>query len=79
MSQLPAREVNGQYVVSITSPVTGEIVDAHYSWSRTYLQKSVPMTITVLGTVRAGRMPLTMPYRKEQPTMCLNRNRTGRS
>ncbi|HAW6943075.1 TPA: conjugal transfer protein TraN, partial [Escherichia coli] len=50
MSQLPAREVNGQYVVSITSPVTGEIVDAHYSWSRTYLQKSVPMTITVLGT-----------------------------
>ncbi|MEI9223746.1 conjugal transfer protein TraN, partial [Pseudomonas aeruginosa] len=25
MSQLPAREVNGQYVVSITSPVTGEI------------------------------------------------------
>ncbi|GJH75922.1 hypothetical protein ECZC06_55160 [Escherichia coli] len=24
MSQLPAREVNGQYVVSITSPVTGE-------------------------------------------------------
>ncbi|HFV5389978.1 TPA: type-F conjugative transfer system mating-pair stabilization protein TraN [Escherichia coli] len=29
---------------------TGEIVDAHYSWSRTYLQKSVPMTITVLGT-----------------------------
>ncbi|EMQ3579143.1 TPA: conjugal transfer protein TraN, partial [Escherichia coli] len=47
---LPAREVNGQYVVSITSPVTGEIVDAHYSWSRTYLQKSVPMTITVLGT-----------------------------
>ncbi|ADR29955.1 fusion of conjugal transfer pilus assembly proteins TraB and TraH (plasmid) [Escherichia coli O83:H1 str. NRG 857C] len=28
---------------------TGEIVDAHYSWSRTYLQKSVPMTITVLG------------------------------
>lgn len=50
MSQLPAREVNGQYVVSMTSPVTGEIVDAHYSWSRTYLQKSVPMTITVLGT-----------------------------
>ncbi|ENV3616570.1 type-F conjugative transfer system mating-pair stabilization protein TraN [Escherichia coli] len=50
MSQLPARKVNGQYVVSITSPVTGEIVDAHYSWSRTYLQKSVPMTITVLGT-----------------------------
>ncbi|EOK4242788.1 type-F conjugative transfer system mating-pair stabilization protein TraN [Escherichia coli] len=50
MSQLPAREVNGQYVVSITSPVTGEIVDVHYSWSRTYLQKSVPMTITVLGT-----------------------------
>ncbi|MEW0118182.1 conjugal transfer protein TraN [Escherichia coli] len=48
MSQLPAREVNGQYVVSITSPVTGEIVDAHYSWSRTYLQKSVPMTITVV-------------------------------
>ncbi|EOJ7569159.1 type-F conjugative transfer system mating-pair stabilization protein TraN, partial [Escherichia coli] len=46
----PAREVNGQYVVSMTSPVTGEIVDAHYSWSRTYLQKSVPMTITVLGT-----------------------------
>lgn len=42
--------MNGQYVVSITSPVTGEIVDAHYSWSRTYLQKSVPMTITVLGT-----------------------------
>ncbi len=43
MSQLPAREVNGQYVVSsVTSPVTGEIVDAHYSWSRTYLQKSVP-------------------------------------
>ncbi|HHU9858562.1 TPA: type-F conjugative transfer system mating-pair stabilization protein TraN, partial [Escherichia coli] len=28
MSQLPAREVNGQYVVSITSPVTGEIVNA---------------------------------------------------
>ncbi|ENI1727988.1 conjugal transfer protein TraN, partial [Salmonella enterica] len=50
MSQLPAREVNGQYVVSITSPVTGEIVDAHYSWSRIYLQKSIPMTITVLGT-----------------------------
>ncbi len=50
MSQLPAREVNGQYVVSITSPVTGEIVDAHYSWRRTYLQKSIPMTITVLGT-----------------------------
>ncbi|HCO9160917.1 TPA: conjugal transfer protein TraN [Escherichia coli] len=48
MSQLPAREVNGQYVVSMTSPVTGEIVDAHYSWSRTYLQKSVPMTITVV-------------------------------
>ncbi|HAX5209989.1 TPA: type-F conjugative transfer system mating-pair stabilization protein TraN [Escherichia coli] len=50
MSELPASEVNGQYVVSITSPVTGEIVDAHYSWSRIYLQKSVPMTITVLGT-----------------------------
>ncbi|SQC86691.1 conjugal transfer nickase/helicase TraI [Klebsiella pneumoniae] len=30
-------------------------------------------------TVRAGRMPLTMPYRKELPTMCLSRNRTGRS
>ena len=27
MSQLPAREVNGQYVVSITSPVTNEIND----------------------------------------------------
>src|SRR5699024_12767240 len=50
MSQLPAREVNGQYVVSITSPVTGEVVDAHYSWSRTYLQMRVPIIITVLGT-----------------------------
>ncbi|ECJ4507800.1 type-F conjugative transfer system mating-pair stabilization protein TraN [Salmonella enterica subsp. salamae] len=50
MSQLPSSEVNDQYVVSITSPVTGEIVSAHYSWERTYLQKSVPMTITVLGT-----------------------------
>ncbi|PJW22575.1 hypothetical protein CWM40_29780, partial [Escherichia coli] len=50
MRQLPAREVTGQYVVSMTSPVTGEIVDAPYSWSRTYLQKSVPLTITVLGT-----------------------------
>ncbi|EII9659019.1 type-F conjugative transfer system mating-pair stabilization protein TraN [Salmonella enterica] len=50
MSQLPSSEVNDQYVVSIISPVTGEIVSAHYSWERTYLQKSVPMTITVLGT-----------------------------
>ncbi len=68
MSQLPAREVNGQYVVSITLSVTGEIVDAHYSWSRTYhLQKSVPMTST--GNPRAGmpntqQMPHLHQYRK---------------
>lgn len=50
MSQLPSREVNGQHVVSITSPVTGEIVSAHYSWTRIYLQKSDNMVITVLGS-----------------------------
>ncbi len=39
MSQLPAREVTGQYVVSIYLSRYGEIVDAHYSWSRTYCRR----------------------------------------
>ncbi|HEA3665433.1 TPA: type-F conjugative transfer system mating-pair stabilization protein TraN [Escherichia coli] len=50
MSQLPSSEVNGQYVVSIPSPVTGEIISAHYSWRRVYIQKSDNMVITVLGS-----------------------------
>ncbi|EHR8376066.1 type-F conjugative transfer system mating-pair stabilization protein TraN [Escherichia coli] len=50
MNQLPSSEVNGQYVVSIPSPVTGEIISAHYSWRRVYIQKSDNMVITVLGS-----------------------------
>ncbi|WP_258286529.1 MULTISPECIES: type-F conjugative transfer system mating-pair stabilization protein TraN [Escherichia] len=50
MNQLPSSEVNGQYVVSIPSPVTGEIISAHYSWRRIYIQKSDNMVITVLGS-----------------------------
>ncbi|EGX5391090.1 type-F conjugative transfer system mating-pair stabilization protein TraN [Salmonella enterica] len=50
MNQLPSSEVNGQYVVSILSPVTGEIISAHYSWRRVYIQKSDNMVITVLGS-----------------------------
>ncbi|EHR8282775.1 TPA: type-F conjugative transfer system mating-pair stabilization protein TraN [Escherichia coli] len=50
MNQLPSSEVNGQYVVSIPSPVTGEIISAHYSWKRIYIQKSDNMVITVLGS-----------------------------
>lgn len=50
MSQLPSSEVNGQYVVSIPSSVTGEIISAHYSWRRIYIQKSNNMVITVLGS-----------------------------
>ncbi|MEQ1928427.1 type-F conjugative transfer system mating-pair stabilization protein TraN [Escherichia albertii] len=50
MNQLPSSEVNGQYVVSIPSPVTGEIISAHYSWRRIYIQKSDNMMITVLGS-----------------------------
>lgn len=50
MNQLPSSEVNGQYVVSIPSPVTGEIISAHYSWRRVYIQKIDNMVITVLGS-----------------------------
>ncbi|EFU2612528.1 type-F conjugative transfer system mating-pair stabilization protein TraN [Escherichia coli] len=50
MNQLPSSEVNGQYVVSIPSPVTGEIISAHYNWKRIYIQKSDNMVITVLGS-----------------------------
>lgn len=79
MSQLPAREVNGQYVVSITSPVTGEIVDAHYSWSRTYLQKSVPMTITVLGTPLSwnAKYSADASFTPVQKTLTAGVNRPG--
>ncbi len=49
-NQLPSCEVKGQYVVFISSPVSGEIISAHYSWKRIYIQKSDNMVITtVLG------------------------------
>ncbi|EFH2540560.1 type-F conjugative transfer system mating-pair stabilization protein TraN [Escherichia coli] len=83
MNQLPSSEVNGQYVVSIPSPVTGEIISAHYSWRRVYIQKSDNMVITVLGSrlnwnsktsVDASFMPVQktltagVPFTSSHPT-----------
>lgn len=50
VSQLSSQEINGNYVVSMTPSVSGEIISAHYSWKRVYIQKSVDMVITVLGS-----------------------------
>ncbi|MCU9643856.1 conjugal transfer protein TraN, partial [Escherichia coli] len=49
MSHLPAHEVSSEDVGSITSPTSVEVLDASYSWIRSCLQHSLPMTFTVPG------------------------------
>jgi len=47
---LPSREVNGNFVVSVTPQISGEITAAYYSYPKSLLPGSNPsMTISVLG------------------------------